>query len=91
MEKRTLIPGNMYLRVLLHWADPKSAGTNLRVYKTVALASVRSLFGEAGILSEIDVIELLPDKSAVLRVDARFRPCSHCNGYFCLRQFGACF
>jgi hypothetical protein len=41
------------------------------MYKSIALAAVKALHGDVGIMCEIDVIELLSDRSAVIRVDQR--------------------
>jgi len=74
MLKKTLKPSKMYLAVRLNYSESKRFDVDLRIFKTIALSSVRSTFGDVGILGEIDAIEMIPNQSptAVFRVDYRF-------------------
>eukprot|EP00277_Geminigera_cryophila_P045600 CAMPEP_0173086248 /NCGR_PEP_ID=MMETSP1102-20130122/22587_1 /TAXON_ID=49646 /ORGANISM="Geminigera sp., Strain Caron Lab Isolate" /LENGTH=178 /DNA_ID=CAMNT_0013966647 /DNA_START=29 /DNA_END=565 /DNA_ORIENTATION=- len=68
--KWTLAPQHAYFRVALLFEKQSSAMIDLRLVKSVILASVHSLYGDVGLPGEVDVLEILEDKTAVLRVSS---------------------
>ncbi len=56
VRKRILKPEKMYLKVQLQWSGSEEIVTNLRMFKSIALYAVRSLYGEVGISSEIEAV-----------------------------------
>jgi hypothetical protein len=46
----------MFLKVQIQWSGSDHIDTNLRMFKSLALYAVRSLYGEVGIFSEIEAV-----------------------------------
>ena len=42
-----------------------------RLYKSLCLAAVKSLHGDVGLMSEVDVVHVTDDSSALVRVHRR--------------------
>jgi hypothetical protein len=56
-SKRVLPGEKMYLRARIQWADSLKYETDLRLFKNIALSSVRTTFGEVGSgIGEIEVV-----------------------------------
>ena len=52
----------------LHLENQPAALIDLRLFKSVVLCAVRSLYGDVGLPGEVDVLQLLADRTALLRV-----------------------
>jgi hypothetical protein len=72
VKKRILKPQKMYLKVQIHWSGSDRIDIDLRMFKSIALYAVRSLYGEVGISSEIEAVsielKLLNIREKVMRV-----------------------
>lgn len=69
----TYLPEHAYLHIALRFgikgrSDDAHGALDSRVYKSVILAAARELYGDVGLGGEIDVLDVLVDGSALVRV-----------------------
>jgi len=65
--KTILKPKFCYMRVQLSIANVPSTFLDLRMYKSVVISSIHDMYGDVGLPGTIDVIEMMEDKSAIIR------------------------
>mmetsp|Transcript_12629 Transcript_12629/g.29059 ORF Transcript_12629/g.29059 Transcript_12629/m.29059 type:complete len:124 (-) Transcript_12629:2070-2441(-) len=66
--KTTLKPTYCYMRLHLSIENIPSTFLDLRMYKSVALSAIREMYGDVGLPGTVDAIEMMDDKSAIMRV-----------------------
>jgi len=69
----TYLPEHAYLHIALRFgikgrSDDAHGALDSRVYKSVILTAARELYGDVGLGGEIDILDVLADGSALVRV-----------------------